>query len=995
MKNETNHSEGRGGCERFEPLLSAQLLGESEALGGISPAEIEAHLETCAECREEIELLRRALGAVREAAPAREALEPTRREAVILAARAAQPAPSRRSRSSSVRVLCWMTGLAAAAALAFLAFPDLRSFLGDSPTGGEELAMQTEPAMSAVPDGAVAPGRRALGRKPVQIGAESDREGAGAAAGARTAAPGAHAMPAGDAAAKAAEPGGPRSAIVLSADQGPEAADAAKPEAAADTLREMVSAETLQEMVSAMRAKDTGQEGIRIAGGVGAVHEVTRGEMLRSLADAKTPSLSLSRTEEILRLHPVKGEAERPPPAARPANEPWVRDHADRGGVSRSMAAGEDLRRSELAQQARQSASRRGPAPQVRGPIDFRGDSLVSGAPGGGAGGGQVAPDAAGRYQYEVGDGLHSGEKRDRANDLNELRAQEVGLAERPLAEQELADVEEVFGERAGADRRAGAEPAGDPSRTTIDPRVLVDDILSRLDRRAGETPDMMFFRYWGDNPFVEASVDNLSTFGVDVDTASYTLMRSYLFERGVLPPPEAIRTEEFVNYFPAKYDPPADGKDFAVHTDLAPSIFAHEPEYRLLRVGIKGREVARAERKACGLVFVVDTSGSMRQESRLELVKEALRLLVAELDEGDTIGIVAFSREARKVLDPVPASEKERILDAIATLQPQQNTNVDAGLQMGFAMAAEHRIAGGSNRVILLSDGVANTGVTDIQQMIERIQRLRGEGIYLTCVGVGMGNHHDERLEQLADRGNGQCVYVDRIEEARKVFVENLTGTLETIARDVKIQVDFDPEKVIRYRLLGYENRDIADHLFRDNKVDAGEVGAGHEVTALYELKLRPDSEGTVATVRLRYLTVDHGEAVELEHTVDAASAIGEFDKAPVRLRLAACVAELAEVLRDSYWARDGQLDRVAALTEELLSEDGGALASEKDAVELVALMKKADVLVRERRARTDEQAQIVDAIKENVYLRARLEAASDQQRQEDLRHLDELRTQ
>jgi Ca-activated chloride channel family protein len=267
----------------------------------------------------------------------------------------------------------------------------------------------------------------------------------------------------------------------------------------------------------------------------------------------------------------------------------------------------------------------------------------------------------------------------------------------------------------------------------------------------------MMVFRYWGDNPFAEAAADPLSTFGVDVDTASYTLARSYLYKQGMLPPKEAIGTEEFINYFKSHYAPPTEeGHAFAIHTPMAPSPFAHEPEYKLLEVGIKGREVARQERKACSLVFVVDTSGSMRQDNRLELVKDALRLLVAELDEGDSIGIVAFSTEARKVLDPTPASEKERILDAIATLQPEGSTNAAAGLDLGYAMGAASLLKDGSNRVLLLADGVANTGPVDVQTMLAAVREERQKGIYLTCAGVGMGR---QETSGRSEKSGGPCL--------------------------------------------------------------------------------------------------------------------------------------------------------------------------------------------------------------------------------------------
>ena len=523
-----------------------------------------------------------------------------------------------------------------------------------------------------------------------------------------------------------------------------------------------------------------------------------------------------------------------------------------------------------------------------------------------------------------------------------------------------------------------------------------IDEILTQLDRRPGETPGMMFFRYWGSNPFVETVGEKLSTFAVDVDTGSYTLFRNYLFKSGVLPPPEAIRTEEFVNYFKGGYAPPAGDAPFAIHLDAAPSPFGHESGYQLVRVGIKAREVARGKRKPASLVFVVDTSGSMRQDDRIGTVREALRLLVNELDEGDTIGIVAFDADSRTILEPVAASARENILAAIATLEPRSNTNVHSGLTRGYAMAVRALIPGGINRVVLLSDGVANTGNVDPDAMLSATRSEREKGIDLTCVGVGLGNHNEAMLEALARGGNGVSVYFDRIEEARKIFVEQLTSTLETVARDAKIQVEFNPEVVLRYRQLGYENRGLTAQAFRDNTVDAGEVGAGHEVTALYELKLKAGiPPGTLATVHVRSLSVEHREAQELQKEITTAELKGSFAEASVRFQLASCVAEAAEVLRESYWARGSSLDQVARLVEPLLPA-----LNDNDAAELVALLKRADALVRTRQAAQDVATktyqQVIEAVKENRYLRGRLETEERLRGSPELeRQLNELRQQ
>ncbi len=572
------------------------------------------------------------------------------------------------------------------------------------------------------------------------------------------------------------------------------------------------------------------------------------------------------------------------------------------------------------------------------------------------------------------------------ADQQNQQGQPAVELATRFVAGKEVAE------QLADGVDAPHSRPATPPA---VDARKLVEDYCQRLVPQPGETPDMMFFRYWGTNPFVEANVDDQSTFAVDVDTASYTLLRKYLTDRGVLPPREAIRTEEFLNYFDYEYAPPPEGQTFAVHTEMAPSPFGHEPEYQLLKVGVKGREVTSEKRQRCALVFVVDTSGSMARESRLELVKDGLRLLVREVDEGDTIGIAAFDREARTILEPTPADQKEKILDAISTLEPRRNTNVDAGLTLGYQMAAANLVERGTNRVLLLSDGVANTGVTDVDGMLANVRAHRQRGIFLTCVGVGMGNHNDTLLEQLADRGDGQCVYVDRVEEARKVFVENLAGTLETIARDVKIQVEFDREKVLRYRLLGYENRAVADSAFRDDTVDAGEVGAGHQVTALYELKCAPSFAGRIATVRVRHLKVDSREPVELEHVVDTSSRRGTFADASPRFKLGALAAEFAEILRDSYWARGGDPRRVAAMTQDLLGEGGMKLGADPEVVELAALMFRAAPLIEARRQAGGELAQVMDALKENTHLRARVEDLRHEETFENTSYLRDLQQQ
>jgi Ca-activated chloride channel family protein len=423
-----------------------------------------------------------------------------------------------------------------------------------------------------------------------------------------------------------------------------------------------------------------------------------------------------------------------------------------------------------------------------------------------------------------------------------------------------------------------------------------------------------VFFEGYGTNPFLDPEEDPLSTFALDVDTGSYTVVRRFVTD-GHRPPAAAVRVEEMVNAFDYGDAPPArrSGADFALHAEGSSSPFASGPQkdrYHLLRFGIKAREVADEDRKPAVLTFVVDVSGSMSAENRLELVKRSLGLLLDELRADDRVGLVVYGSEGRVLL--APTADKEAIRRTLDALHTEGATNAEEGILLGYAVARRHFREGAINRLILCSDGVANVGATGPESILERVGREARGGIELTTVGFGMGNYNDVLMEQLANKGDGSYAYVDRLEEARRVFVENLTGTLQTVARDSKVQVELVPEVVERYRLIGYENRDVPDHLFRDDTVDAGEVGAGHDVTALYELRLREGAptNATAAILRLRYRSADTGQVVEVERPVKVGELRGSWQRAPASLRLASVVAELAEILRGSYWAKDGDLD-------------------------------------------------------------------------------------
>ena len=455
---------------------------------------------------------------------------------------------------------------------------------------------------------------------------------------------------------------------------------------------------------------------------------------------------------------------------------------------------------------------------------------------------------------------------------------------------------------------------------------------------------DLTFFQHHGVNPFVDTEDDNLSTFAMDVDTASYTVARRFIRD-GNLPDPASVRVEEFVNYFDQGYAPPSDGA-FAVHVDGSPSPFGGEKHW-LLRVGLQGREIAAHARQNATLVFAIDVSGSMAREDRLELVKRSLRLLVDQLRPADEVGIVIYGDRGAVLLDPTEGGDKDTILRAIDRLRPGGSTYVEDGLRLAYEMAAQRVRFGRITRVMLLSDGVGNVGRTGADEILNQVRFHLNQGVTLTTVGFGMGNYNDILMEQLANDGDGAYHYVDTLSEARNVFVDNLVGTLQNIAKDAKIQVQFNPAVVRSYRLLGYENRAVADQDFRDDTVDAGEVGAGHSVTALYEIKLHEGVDGALGIVSVRYEDPDTRQIVEAARTFQRWELEAVFVKASPRFQLAAVAAEYAEILRESYWAQDGSLAQVAAEAERVRR----LLPQDPDVAEFAALAAQAERLDSSRR--------------------------------------------
>ncbi len=446
----------------------------------------------------------------------------------------------------------------------------------------------------------------------------------------------------------------------------------------------------------------------------------------------------------------------------------------------------------------------------------------------------------------------------------------------------------------------------------------------------AREEPGDTNFEDYGVNAFMDPAEDNLSTFAVDVDTGAYTLMRAWVND-GHMPDPESVRVEEYVNYFDGGYPAP-ESSTFAIYADGGPTPF-WDSRNDILRIGVKARDVGARQRQDINLTVVVDVSGSMKDDGKLDTVKDSLKILLDEMDRFDTIGIVAYETQGYVVLEPTPADDKATIERAIDLLRAGGSTNAEAGLTVGYDLADESFNRNAVNRVMLLSDGVANVGNTGPGSILEEIGERARDGIDLVTIGVGISTYNDVLLEQLADQGDGWYAYIDTVDEAERLFRDQLTQTLETVARDVKIQVDFDPTYVEEYRLIGFENREIADSDFRDDSVDAGEINAGHSVTALYEVALTRDayrSDAAFATVTLRYDDLETGRNEEISGVVTTAMLSDRFGQTSAEFQLVCSVAAYAEVLRESRYVRGLDLEDIADEVDELPWRELGDEADE-----------------------------------------------------------------
>jgi Ca-activated chloride channel homolog len=423
--------------------------------------------------------------------------------------------------------------------------------------------------------------------------------------------------------------------------------------------------------------------------------------------------------------------------------------------------------------------------------------------------------------------------------------------------------------------------------------------------------PERPQYATFDDHGFVDTGKQRLTTFAIDVDRASYANIRRFL-SSGTMPPRDAVRIEEMVNYFAYDYPQPTDHHPFSITTEVAGCPW--NAASRLVRIGIQGRNLDEWKMAPNNLVFLLDVSGSMSPPNRLPLIQQAFRVLVDKLRAEDRVAIVVYAGREALVLPPTSGADKQAILGALGALHSGGSTAGAAGIELAYDVAQQSFIKGGNNRVILATDGDFNVGVSGIPALQKLIEKKRESGVFLSTIGVGDDNYQDAVMETLADKGNGNYNYLDTLAEAEKVFGRELTGTLVTIARDVKVQIDFDPGRVASYRQIGYENRAMANEDFRDDTKDAGELGAGHSVTALYEIVPRGSMGGTIGTIALRYKEPQGAVGTELAVSlVDEGKSVFE---ASADLQFAAAVAEMGMLLRDSPHKGTSSWDEVHHLT-------------------------------------------------------------------------------
>ncbi|GAA5505350.1 YfbK domain-containing protein [Novipirellula caenicola] len=466
------------------------------------------------------------------------------------------------------------------------------------------------------------------------------------------------------------------------------------------------------------------------------------------------------------------------------------------------------------------------------------------------------------------------------------------------------------------------------------------------------------------DNPFRRVSEHPLSTFSVDVDTASYSKVRDFLVRANQLPRPDAVRIEEMINYFDYNYDPPAADAEHPFAARAVVTECPWNPQHRLARIALKGKVIEQSDRPRCNLVFLLDTSGSMNQANKLPLVQDGMKMLLEQLNENDRVAIAVYAGSAGLVLDSTKVKNGKKVRKALTQLSAGGSTNGGAGIALAYQVARDHFIPDGVNRVILCTDGDFNVGTTGTDALVRMVEKEAKGGVFLSVLGFGMGNHNDSMLEQISGRGNGNYAFIDNEKEARKVLVDQTNSTLVTIAKDVKLQVEFNPTQVNSYRLIGYENRVLAKEDFNDDKKDAGEIGAGHSVTALYEIvpagsepdaakpkvddlkyqaKVKPTKAAQsdeMLTIKLRYKQPDGDTSTLVEFPVTDEG--DSFDKADKETRFAAAVAGFGMQLRRSEYKGNWTLGDVVRVAEASKGEDRFELRAE-----FIELAQKASQLM------------------------------------------------
>lgn len=469
--------------------------------------------------------------------------------------------------------------------------------------------------------------------------------------------------------------------------------------------------------------------------------------------------------------------------------------------------------------------------------------------------------------------------------------------------------------------------------------------------------PNTENYQHKDENSVKVTAKEPVSTFSIDVDTGSYSNVRRML-KAGQLPPKDAVRVEELINYFPYANTTKKADHPFGVQTEVAPAPW--NTDHQLLRIRIQAMEANAAKLPASNLVFLVDVSGSMSSPDKLPLVKSTLKMLTKKLRAQDRISLVVYAGRTQVELEPTPGNEHDKILAAIDKLEAAGSTAGESAMKLAYQMARRSYILNGINRILMATDGDFNVGLSNIDQLKDMVAAERKTGISLTSLGFGQGNYNEYLMEQLADIGNGNYAYIDSVDEGRKVLVEEMTSTLNTVAADVKVQIEFNPAQIAEYRLIGYENRILNEEDFNNDKVDAGEIGAGKTVTAIYELTpvgkttaidphryekaadTKPNTSNELGYLRIRYKNPGEDKSILLQEPILASNSKASIDQTSPDFRFAASVAGFGLSLRDSKYLGNYDIDKLIALAKSGLGDDEGGYRAE-----FIRLMKTADELL------------------------------------------------